>query len=201
MTDIEQITNHVERAGKDMLYQFRTTEQEVKTVPDFAKVLAKSLQILEDCFHSMIDGRSFLYAQGKVLDDAGLTPGQPRPTSGDAATNDDAYRALIFAKVASNISEGRIPNVINILSSLGVTNLLYQEVYPAGIVVEFNNILDIPVDDVVKILEMATAPISITAVRISDHPFGFEDDPNAFGWDDSESPGRPNAGIIGESQT
>lgn len=150
---------------------------------DLIGVFAARAQAFEDIAYPMIEAMYIANATGKTLEMIGENIGQPRPTYGPAADDDNAYRVLIYAKIAANTSYGTIPDIYNVLGSLGLGSVRVFDVYPASITVNYiPNNLTLTCACVRHILVPATPPIGMDITEHSETPFGFEGDPTAFGF-------------------
>jgi hypothetical protein len=107
----------------------------------------------------------------------------PRPPIGLAATDDNEYRPLIWAKIAANNSYGLVDDLYNVMGALELTDERLYQVYPASITVNFQP------SDVIRdwlqlrpILSAAKAPVSLDICAHTATPFGFLGDDSAFGF-------------------
>lgn len=166
-----------------LLSQFRSQGN----VPDFLQAFLDEVQAAETAITGPYADLYLATATGWALDQLGELVGMPRPTHGAAATDDAEYRVLIYGQIAANVSHGTLPDLYNILRSLGLTSVRLFEVYPASLTV---NYVGTPtVDDcgcVRAILERATPPIELDITSHSEAPFGFEGDRTAYGFDEGE---------------
>lgn len=90
-----------------------------------------ALQSLEDVTIEWYVKRWPLTAEGVQLDVLGKIVGQERGTR-----TDDEYRLWILARILVNRSNGRIEELINILTTLGVADIRVKEYWPAGLYIE-----------------------------------------------------------------
>lgn len=183
MDNIELRTDVVASGILTPLSQFRGK-------PRFMGLLSALLtevQELETAVVESIAARYLANATDWALDQIGELVGLPRPTYGAAATDDDAYKILIYGQIGANISHGTLPELYDILRSLQCTQVRLYEVYPAALTVNLiGTDLTATYDVIRPTLERATHPIEFDIVQHSEHPFGFEGDSSAFGFDDGE---------------
>lgn len=183
MRNLSYISTHADDGANRILTSLRGDNFE-----GFLRVFLQRYQGVEDTAYSLIQGRYLSDATGFTLEQIGLKVGQPRPKIGAAATNDNAYRILIYAKIAENISYGTLPDLYNILGSLQLERVKIFPVYPASLTINFiSNSLTLTCGCIRAIIARATPPVTaIDITQHSAHPFGFEGDNSAFGFDDGE---------------
>jgi hypothetical protein len=184
MTDIALVADHLAHQAKRMTYHIRKPVATSLTLSDFAAIFMTQLQEVENAAHNLIDQRALvLTVSSDCLDKWGDALSRPRPITGLAATDNEAFRALLFAKIAENTSYGTHQDVLNILSTLRALSIIVRDIYPATIEVQYNNsIALLPLADVISILKAATAQIDIDASTFTAKPFGFAGDPTAYGF-------------------
>lgn len=186
---IEQITEHIQEL-KDLLPAFQKQSNIVFNHAVFMGIIGKYIQEIEDLFFLILVQKILATATGINLEYLGQLVGRPRPLTGTASTDDNAYRALIYAKIAANTSQSTRPDIIAILKILGENLPKIKDLYPATLKVEYakskipNTFLTVA--DVKNILRGAVAPINLEVSRYTDTPFGFADDANASGFDVGE---------------
>lgn len=182
MDNVTQITTHVDDGGKRLLGQFWGTQ-----VESYDDVLFGQYQELEDVIFAMIQAKYLSFATGYTLSQIGALVGFPRPTG---VENDDTYRALVYGRIAANVSYGTKQDIYDILGAFGATNRRVYNHYPRSIHVDFiTSDVIADCDCVLNILNDATHPIEINITAHDADYFGFDDDPDALGFDE---------GIIGE---
>lgn len=185
MTELTQITNHVEEAQAKLLYQFRTAS-ESPNMMDLIECLISEIQELENVFFDILVYRTLANATGQTLNYIGENVGLPRTVSGPDASDDNIYRQLIRAKIAENVSEGTGPDLKQILQIFAATEILSFDIPHAT--KEYNIKGDFIVDlsyiknGIIK----GSLPVAINLSSYTDHPFGFADDPTAFGFGEGE---------------
>lgn len=140
------------------------------------------LQELENVFFDILNTHNIKQATNKSLDYFGESVGQPRPLTGPASINDNTYRALIFAKIFENISNGSKVEINNILRLLGANEIYHRDVKPAAININLKGDLFISNSEIKEALESATLPIEIDLIQYYSEPLGFSGDNSAFGF-------------------
>lgn len=183
MRGLTQITNHGEQA-------FERLPQFFKDGGNFGLVvrtLAERWNRVEQELFNILIGRYLANATGATLNQIGHDVGEDRPLSGPAATNDDQYRVLIYGRIGANISHGTRPDLLKILGLLQVGSPKIMSVYPAALKVDLIPTALLENTTFVRdILTMAKASVAVDITQHSAAPFGFEGDPDAFGFDDGE---------------
>lgn len=183
MRNLEQITTHVEDGLDRLLQQFKNDKQ----LNAFLTLQLQRAQDFHNVVYGMIAARYLANAENWILEQWGAAVGEPRPEYGAAATDDDAYRTLIYGRIAINHSHGTIPDLLNILGVLGGTARRIYEDFGPSITVNLNQgDLLIACDCLRVILAQAKAPHGLNITAHTDTPFGFDDDPSAFGFDNGE---------------
>jgi hypothetical protein len=157
--------------------------------PKLAAVLAayaQQFQDLEDALWSILTGRPYPVAAGDALTRWGAAVGEPRPTTGPAATDDSVYRPLVDARIATNISLGLTSDIMGLLRALQASQVHYAEYTPASVTLTVQD--DIVASDATlqAMLVAATGPVRLDVEMVTDHPFGFASDPTAYGFSDGE---------------
>lgn len=178
---VEKITTHDEDGQARILSQFEGTN-----FKEMASIGFQRIQGLEDAAYPLIADTYLANAEGATLDKWGETVGEPRPVSGEAATDDSAYLALIYARIIANTSYGTTPDVQNILQMLQAEGLVVRDVYPAAIEVAYTGDPLIGGDAIRTMLERATAPIEIGLTSYTSRPFGFAGRRNNYGFGQGE---------------
>lgn len=178
MNNLTQITTHATDAS-DRLYDTIGNGD----FKDLVEARAGQYQKLENALFPMISDMYLANATGQTLTHLGAIVGEVRPTTGSASTNDEVYRALIYARIAINVSEGRAQDIYNILGALGAATPRVQDVYPMGIQVsyQYSSILT-NCACIRNALESATGPIQIDITEHTGTPFGFAGDGSAYGF-------------------
>lgn len=99
---------------KQMLWKLPTkfTKKEDSTFGKIFQLFAYNHDLLKDNFEVQLEWRNIDKAQGIALDNIGKMVGLPRGT-----LSDEQYRVRIKIKIAQNISNGTINNVIEILAA------------------------------------------------------------------------------------
>jgi hypothetical protein len=119
------IPNHVELALERLLEQYKRSE----SIREVISVFAERTQELEDALFDSIAAMYINNAEGVNLDRVGEIVGIAR-----LGLSDDLYRIEIRAKIIRNKNSGTPEEVISAAKFfLGVTSILFYELYPAGI--------------------------------------------------------------------
>lgn len=155
---------------------------EESTVRYLVESFGISFQELADTLHDVYDSQFIDRATGISLNNISKEVGIPRPITGEAATDDNKYRALIKAKIAANRSNGTIKDLYNILGLLGATSINISDIPYAAIRINIKGQFLLTLEEMLNILVGATPPISIEINKLSSTPFGFKNNPNAFGF-------------------
>lgn len=176
---VERIPDHADQASARLAFQF----QQKPRIEALVRILTGEVQALEDALHGLIAGRTLQQATGSTLARWGAALGRPRPASGSAATNDEAYRALLFAQALAHSSSGTSEDVLSLLRLLGAVSARLTEPAPATLGIDFSGSL-IPDGATLKtLLRVATAPIALDHVHsAASPPFGFAGNPDASGF-------------------
>ncbi len=184
MKNLTERTNVKEIGLKLPLSQFK------KKAPNFMALLGiffDELQLAETAITQGVTKRYIANAEGWALEQWGNLVGMPRPLTGGASTSDSAYRVLVLGQIAANISYGTLPDLYNILGSLGLTSVKIYELYPATLNVNFVNTGQLLAGDYIRdILVKATHPVAFDIVQHTDTPFGFEGCSTSYGFDSGE---------------
>jgi len=176
--NITKINSYYE-IGKNLLLE------EMKGQPVILKrleIFCSQLQEIEDICFDLLENHNIKKATNKSLDFFGDSVGQPRPITGLPAINDNAYRAVIFAKIFENISNGTSVEIDNILRLLGAERIYHRDTYPAAITLNFAGDMLLPPSEIKKALINATLPIEIDCVQVFSGSFGFSGNPDARGF-------------------
>ncbi len=185
--DITQITDHAAAARARLYDQVKTGD-----FADLVEAKASRYQDLEDALSPMIAERYLDQAVGQQLTNIGAEVGEPRPTTGEAATDDDVYRVLIYARIAANVSEGRAVDLLGIIATLGGGSPFIMDVYPASVTINYRASNVLSCNCISEILRQAAPPVTFDITQHTDTPFGFAGDSSASGF---------GIGEIGESIT
>lgn len=173
---LEKIESHESELKNRLLIQF-------KNDPQFNKLYefyAKDIQRVEDTLFA-IWGYTFDNAPAKILELEGSNHHCPRPKIGIAATNDDAYRSLIKATIFVTFSTGTYQDIYKILRALGASKIeAYRIPQPKVLKLQVTGNFIIELDEILKYLIEATAPIQIQIIKFTEnYPFGFAGNPKA----------------------
>ena len=96
----------------------------------FLTAFLERIQSLEDVAVEVLVGRWPLTAIGDQLDTVGTIVGQER-----GERTDDQYRVYIVAKILVNKSKGRVSDIGQILTTMGVPTITIMEHYPAELLI------------------------------------------------------------------
>jgi hypothetical protein len=181
---IEQITDHEGQARARLADQFDDKANILAVLDAFTA----QVQAIEDAFWDQIAGRTVQYATGATLDAVGEMVGQPRSVDGPDATDDDAYRALIYGRIILNTGYGTPETVYSLLRQIGATGAVLQEPGLASLRLSVIGSLLVNSANLRAILESATPPVALDLSLYdgSGSPFGFDGDPDAAGFDEGE---------------
>ena len=144
--------------------------------------LNEQIQDLEDGLYGTILGRALPWAVGAQLDRLGAVVGQPRSVSGPDATDEDAYRALIYARVYINTSDGTPEVVYNLMRAIGATAAVIREPGNYSLSVQFTGTILLDDAALRSAIVQATPPVSLQLTEFQDGPFGFVGTPGALGF-------------------
>jgi len=174
---IEYIGNHDEEAKNRLITQYKESENIKKIIT----VYATQFQEIEDQTRALLYDRSIDTAVAYQLDQIGTILDQPR----DGLIDDD-YRLLLKAKIAEDISEGTIEDVIGIFRLLlRPDEILYNDFYPAGFeLTAIGTTMPISSIDRLKQAINRAKPASVELVEIkivNPSEFSFFDDPDPTG--------------------
>jgi len=162
VNNLSEITTIVADGQARQLAQFK--DSNVQTV---LGIFLAQVQELETVIVQGLTKTYLANATGWMLEQWGAIVGEPRPAYGDAATDDDIYRGLIYARIAINNSLGTLPDVYKILRLLQASQPKVREIYPATDQVEYTGTPFISGEQIRAVLELATAPI---AFNITEYP-------------------------------
>lgn len=127
---IEKISNHVERAKKNLMTQYKDSIK----FNQLLQALVEELQEIEDVFWDLYTLRYISTAFGYQLDRIGDTVGVLR-----YGLNDDQYRKRIYSQIILNTSNGEAEILIRALKLLmNATNIEYTE-YKHEIIITFRS--------------------------------------------------------------
>lgn len=172
---IDQITDHVDRAKRRLLMQYK----DKPLLEGLLSALVEQLQEIEDVMFDLKDGRSIYNATGLQLDHWGDVVGRSR----QGISDDDIYRTILFIKIAENTSEGTPEDVIDIFGSmLQATRVEYSEMYPASFIMTAIGADSITgnTSDVIRAVN-AAKPAGVESQYLAagpDESFGFDGDPD-----------------------
>lgn len=166
----EKIESHIEDLKDRLKSHFKDDANYNKLLEFFGK----HAQEIEDMFYQ-IWNINLDNAFGKILELEGSNHNCPRPKTGLAATNDDAYKSLIKATIIKTFSTGTKQDVYNLLRELGASKIeAYRIPQPKVLKLQISGNFIIQLDEILKYLIDATAPIQIQLIKFPEnYPFGF----------------------------
>lgn len=166
----EKIESHIEDLKDRLKIHFKDDENYNKLLEFYGKYA----QDIEENFYK-IWNINLDTAYGKILELEGSNYNCPRPKVGLASTDDDAYRALIKATIITCFSTGRKQDVYNLLRALGASKIeAYRIPQPKVLKLQVSGDFIIELDEILKYLIEATAPIQIQIIKFNQsYPFGF----------------------------
>jgi len=182
MSEYIQFTTWKEKA-LSFLPSFFKQDSAPKSLKVFIEIAGDMIQEIEDQVPLIIAQSYITNATGIHLNRIGKLLEVER-----GINNDNVYRALLLAKIVSNRSTGVINDVYSIMSILGDTTPFTADAYPATFILQSqqSKIPDITPDLLMKIIRSASLSISLYVATYSDTYFGWDDDPNALGFDEGE---------------
>ena len=149
MAELEHNENHVDEGLALLIMTF-------KGKPRIEAVLTSYLeqvQVLEDDFWEVFSNRWVDTATGIQLDRLGEIVGETRQSS-----SDDEYRAFIRARIRVNRSNGKMPELVSIVSLiLDGGAVTAREYYPSSIVIGAYDALPVSARRVNRMLQRAKA--------------------------------------------
>lgn len=186
MTDITTITDHVKRALKRSLTQYRGKEKH----EGFITAVVNQVQDIEDAIFFMIDARSLAQATGLQLDNLGTLVGRAR-----GGFDDDFYRILLYVQIGQNTSQGGAEKIINIYKLLTESSLVHYANLNTGSIMLG---ADAPIaQDQINFIYQNMELVAAGGVRI-DHLVCFDPlEPFAFAGNNTDAPGAGWSDITG----
>lgn len=166
MTDIVEITNHVEQAIDRLQTKFRNSDWE-----GVVTAYVVQIQDLETSLFEFVDGRAIDTAEGINLDNMGTIVIQDR-----LGFDDDFYRVLIYVKIGINTSQANPEKVIDVFRLLTSSNLVHLIDLENGAVELYGDGVP-PTDDISFVFENMEKVVA-AGVRIN--TIGFFDPDEAF---------------------
>lgn len=176
------VFDHVDRRLARLISRLRKPH-----IESVVRMYAEALEEAEDSAYNLIVERFLDTSVGAQLDVWGLVVGERRD-----GLNDDEYRAFIGARILSNLSNGEIDRMTEILSTIGraVGAVIYYPLYPAAMY--FNYATDDPATTslalriVAQMTEVAPAGVQVAfIVETTTTPFMFDGE-EGTGFDEGE---------------
>jgi len=183
---ITKITTHNQDALNRLLYQYRDSE---KLKGFITALYGTQVQELEDAAWQLLTRLNIDSSEGVQLDHIGKIVGQSRQSMAD-----DRYRIWIKAKIAQNISEGDIEQIISIwrLFNSEATTVQLIENFPAEIAIYSDIALDpLYSEEILTLIQRAMGAgirFGYTLIFDPDNAFGFLGSINAGGFGDTTDP-------------
>jgi hypothetical protein len=181
MSALTKITDWETKILENVLFQWKSRGADDGTIRQFFIDLGTEFQELEDAIFDLLEKRELSVATDNMLSRIGDAVEQFNPLS----LPDSTYKALIYGKIAQNNSYGTQGDIVNILCLLGVNCdvLTIIEYYPARLHITYDgtNTFLTPAE-ILEILRAVTLEVTIELVVTTATPFGFDGDPNSFGF-------------------
>lgn len=151
---VTQITNHAETATRRIPQHLYESDQ----FRGLVQALAGRFQALENQAFLILIGKYLKNAVGKTLTYIGSLVGAQRPLGPE---NDDVFRAVVYAQIAVNTSNGSWPELLNILGLLNCSGIRVWDIVPATMQIQYTGEAYIDGDKIKETLEKATAPLAV----------------------------------------
>lgn len=168
-TELEQINDHVERSLLLLIEQFKNAEN-LKT---FISSFVEQGQSVEDMLIDLWESRWLDNAVGEQLDGLGDIVGQPRNN-----LEDNDYRVRIKVRIRINISSGLFDDIVDtfgILLNDVDPPISVGEYFPAGLIVNVNEVVDASPSVLANILsEVRAAGIDTQMVYVTSTDGAFQ---------------------------
>jgi hypothetical protein len=179
MSEPTLVADHVDRALGNLTHEFDDAEN-VKAI---VRAFVDEVQVAEELVLSLITERYISSAIGAQLDQYGALVGEPRNGLSDAQ-----YRLFIQARIATNMSEGEIEVLISVLKTItGADSVKVMQAYPASLRAQYTvqGALSASLRTRIfnQLLSVTPAGVSLVVVEAEAASFGFDDDPDALGFD------------------
>ena len=172
---------HVEEAQANLVEQFKAKER----IDALLASWVEQVQDIEDSLCSILELSTLDTAIGETLDGFGAIVGEERKGRAD-----DDYRLAISSRISLNVMEGTPEQIVQFIRGLvhGDKTVEIIEDFPAGFLIRIATKISVVGIDVALLLQDAK-PAGVRAQLWwfeSDIPFGFYDDPEAYGFDTGE---------------
>jgi hypothetical protein len=125
---LERKVDHLEEALDRPIDQYRHKTR----FEGWLGAYIKQVQIFEDAAWQVIIRRFIDTARAAQLDMIGKIVGEYRQGRGD-----DQYRVFIRARITINRSQGQANDILNVLALITATPFIFDEYYPASMLLEF----------------------------------------------------------------
>lgn len=146
--DAYRTTDHEDQGLDVLLEQYRHKVR----IPAWLTVYLDEVQALEDAAYDVLLKRIFDNASGAQLDALGRIVGEPR-----RSLDDTSFKIFIRARILINRSTGTAPQILAILALLSATTVLFNECFPAAMLLEFTAVPDRDVTLIATLLRQAKA--------------------------------------------
>lgn len=185
---LEQKAIHIEEAQANLVSQF----QDKPILKALLASFVEQIQQLENVFFELLDLRYLTSGRrtrsqpafGMQLDRIGSIVGEERQRR-----TDDAYRLAIDARIILNRTNGTPEDIIRLIRALvGDKEVEIIESFPAHFDAIVNDPIDVDPFRVSTFVQSAK-PAGVRGIfqwHQTNKPFGFEGDPEAFGFDDGK---------------
>jgi hypothetical protein len=182
MTDPVYIYDHVDRAKANLTSDY----SDAVKVRGLVAAFVSEIQEVEQVMYELIVSRYIGNASDAQLDQYGAAVGEPR-----AGLTNAEYRKFILARILTNLGEGEIPRLLEVVKTItSASRVKYTAAHPAHFLVEYvrGGYTSAAFRNRVKsqVLELTPAGVGFTVIEANEGYFGFNDDPDAFGFDVGE---------------
>jgi hypothetical protein len=175
--------NHDPKKREKVLNFFSTGMGiEGENIQNLASVFADEVQVSEDVLYSLVENVFIDRAFGAFLDRIGNSLGIERFSSFD-----DEYRSEIRSYLLITKSRGTCDELIEIAKRIFKTDKIrIQSVFPFGIIL---NISEPETENSERSKELFSRALAsgvklLSVISSPEFPFGFEDDPSSYGFDE-----------------
>lgn len=182
MTEPTYISDHPTRAVANLISKF----DGATLLKLLVLVLVNEVQELENTYFDLISERQLSDAVGAQLDQYGKIVGELR-----SGLFDTAYRRFIEARILTNLSEGEVPRLIEVVDLITeAISVLYMPTYPAAYIIQYtrDGFTSESFRSRVRRQVEAITPsgVGLEVVEANEGAFGFADDPTALGFGEGE---------------
>jgi hypothetical protein len=166
---VTQIIDHVARAKARVIQQYKEKQNLLAII----EAITNQIQDIEDALYQLLNGRLIDNAVGIQLDRIGTIVVLTRPIG----LGDNFYRALLYAKIGQNTSQGETEKVLNVFRLATQSNTVnFQDCGLAGhILMGSGGPLSPQIIDLVRELTQGSSGAGIRVDEI-----GYFDETDAF---------------------